>query len=81
MVRGSADAEAHATLPWPLDVPNREEKALGPDPPVSICTATCGRDVNAARVLLRWLEAKLSGVTPGMGREPSEVWSGWRVRP
>lgn len=34
------------------------------------CGATCGRDENAALVLLRWLEAKLSG------REPSDVWSG-----
>ena len=34
------------------------------------CGVTCGRDENAARVLLRWLDARLSG------REPSEVWSG-----
>jgi putative transposase len=32
------------------------------------CGAARGRDENAALVLLRWLEAKLSG------REPSEVW-------
>ncbi|MHB8562875.1 MAG: RNA-guided endonuclease InsQ/TnpB family protein [Acidiferrobacteraceae bacterium] len=39
------------------------------------CSATCGRDENAARVLLRWLEMRLAGVS-GSGREPSEVWSG-----
>ena len=39
------------------------------------CGATCGRDENAALVLLRWLEERLAGVT-GSGREPSEVWSG-----
>ncbi len=39
------------------------------------CGAACGRDENAARVLLRWLETKLAGVS-GSGRGPSEVWSG-----
>jgi len=39
------------------------------------CGATCGRDENAARVLLRWLEKKLAG-EPGSGQELSEVWSG-----
>lgn len=34
------------------------------------CGVTCGRDENAAMVLLRWLEVRLSG------REPSDVWSG-----
>ena len=34
------------------------------------CGITCGRNENAAPVLLRWMEARLSG------REPSEVWSG-----
>lgn len=38
------------------------------------CGATCGRDENAALVLLRWLETRLAGVS-GSGREPSEVWS------
>ncbi|MDR7926169.1 transposase [Acidithiobacillus thiooxidans] len=33
------------------------------------CGVCCGRDENAAKVLLRWLEASLSG------REPSDVWS------
>ncbi len=41
-----------------------------------ILVMTCGRDENAALVLLRWLEAGLSGVESGDGREPSEVWSG-----
>ena len=39
------------------------------------CGATCGRDENAALVLLRWLETRLAGAS-GFGREPSEVWSG-----
>ena len=39
------------------------------------CGVTCGRDENAALVLLRWLEARLAGES-GSGREPSEVWSG-----
>ncbi len=39
------------------------------------CGASCGRDENAARVLLRWLETRLAGES-GSGREPSEVWSG-----
>jgi len=39
------------------------------------CGVTCGRDENAALVLLRWLEKRLAGVS-GSGREPSEVWSG-----
>ncbi|MBU2840235.1 transposase [Acidithiobacillus thiooxidans] len=39
------------------------------------CGASCGRDENAAMVLLRWLEARLAGES-GSGREPSEVWSG-----
>ncbi|MGK9451944.1 zinc ribbon domain-containing protein [Acidithiobacillus caldus] len=43
------------------------------------CGITCGRDENAAQVLLRWLETRLAGV-PGSGREPSEVWSGVRPR-
>jgi len=34
------------------------------------CGACCGRDENAAKVLLRWLEAELTG------REPSEMRSG-----
>ena len=34
------------------------------------CGVNCGRDENAALVLLRWLETRLAG------REPSEVWSG-----
>ncbi|MBU2792604.1 hypothetical protein HAQ01_04080, partial [Acidithiobacillus thiooxidans] len=33
------------------------------------CGICCGRDENAAKVLLRWLEASLTG------REPSDVWS------
>ena len=41
------------------------------------CGATCGRDENAALVLLRWLETRLAGGS-GSGREPSEVWSGGR---
>ena len=41
------------------------------------CGAACGRDENAARVLLRWLETRLAGES-GSGREPSEVWSGGR---
>ncbi len=45
------------------------------------CGASCGRDENAARVLLRWLEKRLAGESghcspQGAGREPSEVWSG-----
>ena len=45
------------------------------------CGASCGRDENAARVLLRWLEQRLAGESgfcspQGAGREPSEVWSG-----
>ena len=46
------------------------------------CGATCGRDENAALVLLRWLETRLAGIAgrtagaSGSGREPSEVWSG-----
>jgi len=39
------------------------------------CGVICGRDENAARVLLRWLETRLAGES-GSGREPSEVWSG-----
>jgi putative transposase len=39
------------------------------------CGVTCGRDENAARVLLRWLEKRLAGES-GSGREPSDVWSG-----
>ena len=39
------------------------------------CGETCGRDDNAAMVLLRWLEQRLAGGS-GPGREPSEVWSG-----
>lgn len=39
------------------------------------CGVTCGRDENAALVLLRWLEMRLAGVS-GSGREPSEMWSG-----
>ncbi|WP_414039342.1 RNA-guided endonuclease InsQ/TnpB family protein [Acidithiobacillus sp. M4-SHS-6] len=39
------------------------------------CGETCGRDENAARVLLRWLENRLVSV-PDSGREPPEVWSG-----
>jgi len=39
------------------------------------CGVTCGRDENAARVLLRWLETQLAGVS-GSGQELSEVWSG-----
>ncbi len=39
------------------------------------CGVTCGRDENAALVLLRWLEMRLAGAS-GSGREPSEVWSG-----
>jgi len=39
------------------------------------CGVTCGRDENAALVLLRWLEKRLAGES-GSGREPSEVWSG-----
>ncbi|OYV76727.1 MAG: hypothetical protein B7Z66_07300 [Chromatiales bacterium 21-64-14] len=47
------------------------------------CGAACGRDENAALVLLRWLETKLAGASSPMpgaspGREPSEVWSGGR---
>ena len=41
------------------------------------CGATCGRDENAALVLLRGLETRLAGGS-GSGREPSEVWSGGR---
>ena len=37
------------------------------------CGVTCGRDDNAALVLLRWMETRLAG------REPSEVWSGGRL--
>jgi len=45
------------------------------------CGASCGRDENAALVLLRWLEKRLAGESghcspQGTGREPSEVWSG-----
>ena len=45
------------------------------------CGVTCGRDENAALVLLRWLETRLAGepghYSPqGAGREPSGVWSG-----
>ena len=39
------------------------------------CDVTCGRDENAALVLLRWVEMRLAGAS-GSGREPSEVWSG-----
>lgn len=39
------------------------------------CGASCGRDENAAKVLLRWLETRLAGES-GSRREPSEVWSG-----
>ena len=39
------------------------------------CGAACGRDENAALVLLRWLETRLAGDF-GSGREPSGVWSG-----
>jgi len=39
------------------------------------CGVTCGRDENAALVLLRWLETQLAGVS-GCGQELSEVWSG-----
>ncbi len=42
------------------------------------CGKTCGRDENAALVLLRWLEEKLASV-PGSGREPAEVWSGGSI--
>jgi putative transposase len=42
------------------------------------CGKTCGRDENAARVLLRWLEQRLAGAS-GSGREPSVVWSGVRL--
>ena len=41
------------------------------------CGAGCGRDENAARVLLRWLEMRLAGST-GSGREPSAARSGIR---
>ena len=46
------------------------------------CGATCGRDDNAALVLLRWLEERLAGIAgrmacmSGPGQELSEVWSG-----
>ncbi|MBU2742984.1 RNA-guided endonuclease InsQ/TnpB family protein [Acidithiobacillus albertensis] len=45
------------------------------------CGVTCGRDENAALVLLRWLEMRLAGGSglcspQGAGREPSEMWSG-----
>ena len=39
------------------------------------CGFTCGRDENAALVLLRWVEMRLAGES-GAGREPSEAWSG-----
>ncbi len=39
------------------------------------CGVICGRDENAALVLLRWLEMRLAG-SSGSGREPSEMWSG-----
>ena len=47
-----------------------EKKKLSDREHRCACGAACGRDENAALVLLRWLEARLSG------REPSEVWSG-----
>jgi len=49
------------------------------------CGATCGRDENAARVLLCWLKTRLTGIVgrtaydSGSGQELSEVWSGGSV--
>ena len=49
------------------------------------CGITCGRDENAALVLLRWLEKRLAGESglcspQGAGQELPEVWSGVRPR-
>lgn len=49
------------------------------------CGNTCGRDENAALVLLRWLEKRLAGESglcapQGAGQELPEVWSGVRPR-
>lgn len=51
-----------------------EKKALADREHTCGCGAQCGRDENAARVLLRWLKPRLAGVS-GSGREPSEAWS------
>jgi putative transposase len=53
---------------WKL--PNEKKTLSDRQHQCSYCGITCGRDENAALVLLRWLEAKLTG------REPSDVWSG-----
>ena len=53
---------------WKL--PDEKKKLSDRNHQCPHCGAACGRDENAALVLLRWLEAKLSG------REPSDVWSG-----
>jgi len=56
---------------WKL--PDEKKKLADRQHECPHCGETCGRDENAAKVLLRWLEEKLSG------REPSEVWSGVRL--
>lgn len=53
---------------WKL--PDEKKKLSDREHQCPHCGVTCGRDVNAAQVLLRWLEARLSG------REPPEVWTG-----
>ncbi len=45
------------------------------------CGETCGRDENAARVILRWVQEKIQSVPDWLdsdpfGREPSDEWSG-----
>ena len=58
---------------WKL--PDEKKKLSDREHQCPYCGVTCGRDENAALVLLRWLEMRLAGES-GSGREPSEVWSG-----
>lgn len=64
---------------WKL--PNEKKMLSDREHQCPHCGVTCGRDENAALVLLRWLEMRLAGDSglcspQGAGREPSEMWSG-----
>ncbi|MHB8252258.1 MAG: hypothetical protein ACYDEV_00815 [Acidiferrobacter sp.] len=56
-------------------MPDEKKKLSDRQHQCPYCGFTCGRDDNAALVLLRWVEMRLAGES-GSGREPSEVWSG-----
>ncbi len=69
------------------ELPNEKKMLSDREHQCPHCGVTCGRDENAALVLLRWLEMRLAGDSglcspqgicspQGAGREPSEMWSG-----